>query len=262
MFDKLLRALGGGPVEDPRPDVPGRKISVPDIDILEAPTDEAPQTVPEEATSALQGRGFVICYDDSSGVSSERRIICHQVYSVDALTYLKARCLERQASRTFRVDRIREVYCSQTGESLGSPKALFLADVSRDHLPLPSPPYRAAQRALKLLVTIARVDGHIHPDELRVTAGFLREALPGPRHRSDRESLEDFAYRAAPSLSDFAATFDLLLRYDRQILPLFFSTLGPLVEADGTQDGQETQLIVELIRLAEQQGIKINLVPY
>jgi|GEM_PF-4666620 len=214
----------------------------------------------EEGPSPLQGRGFVICYDDSSGISSERRIICHQVYSVDALTYLKARCLERQASRTFRVDRIREVYCSKTGESLGLPAALFVSDVTREQLPLPGPAYRAAQRALRLLVTIARVDGHVHPGELRVTSDFIHAALPGAKHRADRESLEDFAYRAAPSLSDFAATFELMLRYDRQILPLFLATLGPLVEADGAQDGQETQLIVELINLASLQGIEIEVV--
>lgn len=75
------------------------------------------EPMPNRSTRAIK-QGWSIgevrfSYEDANGVPSERHVIVHSVSG----TYIKGECLDRQAERTFRLDRINgDVVDCNTGE--------------------------------------------------------------------------------------------------------------------------------------------------
>lgn len=73
--------------------------------------------MPNRSTRAIK-QGWSIgevrfSYEDANGIPSERHVIVHSVSG----TYIKGECLDRQAERTFRLDRINgDVVDCNTGE--------------------------------------------------------------------------------------------------------------------------------------------------
>ena len=100
-------------------------------------------------------------YVDASGEESERRFTCVCIEGFGEATRVKGYCHERKAYRTFRVDRIAELVCAETGELfeavphfelLRMTGALLVTDPVLTHV-------------ARMLVFLARCDGHYHPLE-------------------------------------------------------------------------------------------------
>lgn len=81
------------------------------------PKAERITATPNQSTRAIR-QGWSIgevrfSYEDANGIPSERHVIVHSVSG----TYIKGECLDRQAERTFRLDRINgDVVDCNTGE--------------------------------------------------------------------------------------------------------------------------------------------------
>lgn len=210
--------------------------------------------------SALANRAFVIGYVDSSGNQSERRIICREVYPSGGRAYLQAICLERQAPRSFRVDRISEVYCGVTGEDLGPAEKVFIvwgAERPVRRPPQPNPAVANARRALQILATLARCDGHVHPAEEKVIKAFLQDHLPNGTPQSTRSELLDYGLRLAPSFGTFVATFEqMLVESEPQVRAVLQGAID-VAEADGHWHPEELEAIKFLVDVAREAGVEI-----
>lgn len=80
-----------------------------------------PKIIPEPKSRAIR-TGWELCrvafdYEDSNGDWSTRQVTVHSVTS----TYIKGECHDRQAERTFRLDRVQgDITDLDTGEILGA----------------------------------------------------------------------------------------------------------------------------------------------
>lgn len=61
---------------------------------------------------------YRMTYKDASNNISERSIIMKELSEKDGRQYLKAVCMNKHAIRTFRADRVQELYSLETGEAL------------------------------------------------------------------------------------------------------------------------------------------------
>lgn len=233
---------------------------LPVVDVEEAAPAEP--VVPDDVVEALKNRAFVIVYVDTSGNESERRIMCREVYPSGGKTYVQAICLERRAPRLFRVDRIEEVYCGVTGENLGAPDIVFVSwgperPVRRP--PQPDPAVTAARRALRVLATLARCDGAVHPSEERVIREFLDAGLPAGVSAKDRAELLDYGLRLAPSYGSFVESFEQLLEASPRLVPAVLMAAIDVAEADGHWHPEEMEAIKFLIDVARENGVEVHI---
>ena len=75
---------------------------------------------------AISGICIAIDYVDVSGVPSNRRVICDEVYEDNELVYLRGYCLLREADRTFRADRIRRLRLPPDWNEVSDPQTFLL----------------------------------------------------------------------------------------------------------------------------------------
>lgn len=250
------------PQEDPAEDVVHEPLSPPDV------------------MAALANRPFVIVYVDARGEETERRIVVHEVYRAAELDYIRARCLERQASRRFRVDRVEEVYCGITGEDLGAPSAVFIPWVEREHAPV-APKTRAAPRplapaygatpeevceiavrhALRVLMTVARCDGEFHVREAAAVQAFVEAVLPRSRPAEDVDELCAYAARQAPSFAHFMESFHQVFSRAPQMGEPLLVACARVIAADGRFAGEEMDMLPDLIKLAAREGVRLTIEP-
>jgi len=131
---------------------------------------------------AAEGQSFMIEYKDSKGQASRRRITVWHISesSRDGIPFLYARCHERQAMRTFRIDRI--VNCIDYDGVVHSDVPRFLTDALGMSIGLASAAEDTAERRWQLilarvkvdatlLAAMSRCDGHVAPSEV---AAILR----------------------------------------------------------------------------------------
>lgn len=261
MLQIIKRLFAGGAAIEPVLTPPGFEApKLPAVDHEEesqALEKSGAQAVEE---SALANRAFVIAYVDASGAESERRIICRQVYLSGGKTYVQAVCLERQAARSFRVDRITEVYCGVSGEDLGSASLLFVGEVERPQRapPRTNPAVLSGRRALQILVTLARCDGQVHPSEVRVIEHFLDTNLSGRTTIEERASLVDYGMRLAPSFGTFVRTFERMLEIDSVLVGPVLQAAIDVAEADGYWHPEEVETIKFLIDVAQEANVEVS----
>lgn len=253
MFSGIMDALRGRQAVDRPLTPPGFSGAV--LPVVDA--DEGGGAVAD--ISGPERRAFIITYRDASGGRSERRIICHGVYEAEGLTYVRARCLERQASRTFRVDRISAVYCGVTGEDLGRSSVIFAATELRAATPKPDDMTAGLQRATAVLMTLARSDGRLHPKEADVVWRFVDTAAPLGFSRADRSSIQERALRLAPMPSAFLDDLLAILRWTPLLVePLLHSSVE-LAEADGRVAPEEIEILKAMVGLFQANGVNVTL---
>src|SRR5690349_2752391 len=73
----------------------------------------------------LAGVGLVLEYEDSRGRQTQRLVTCKQYEIRAGKEYLRAYCHHREAVRSFRLDRIVDIFDATTGESLSPVQAFF-----------------------------------------------------------------------------------------------------------------------------------------
>jgi uncharacterized tellurite resistance protein B-like protein len=212
--------------------------------------------LPVEADNELDvvsGLALVLEYAASNGAISQRLISCRKLSDRAGVLYLSAFCHERQALRSFRVDRILTVFDPATGEDLGAGPVHFLnfrADEtakSRLHWGL-SPRRRADLIALlTILIFIARCDERYHPlerDSLEaILARFwIRLELPGD---PDFEDIITYADRLSPDGEAFWLSVHRV-KETPQLIPLLRQAMREVVEADGILNPSEFYWVREV----------------
>lgn len=225
---------------------------------------------------------LMIEYRDARGQVTQRRITTRTVVEQDGVRYLQAICHERQALRSFRLDRI-VCFISQDGE-IEDAQAWFaevlpISDVvqdaerliifSGDRTKTPakqSKPaistYTALRRELAapmtLLVAAARSDEFLHPREIRRIlhfaedeAAMLRDAgqLPGDLDAEMFDKLERTMRRLRPTREDVDAALEALLSLDLPRKMQLARALAETAAADGKVDDIEAELIEEFSRI-------------
>jgi tellurite resistance protein len=208
-----------------------------------------PESVVADAAASerVRQRAFVIHYRDHAGQLSERRIVGLELFEADGALYLRARCLERQALRAFRIDRIETIRSGVTGEDLGPPQELFREALA--HPVRRSQSTRAAVRhALRALMTVARADGEVSPPELDVLEVFLEMALPDASE-ADLAGLLDYAAGLAPSFETFLHAVDEVCMADPKLAELMAGTALTLAQAHGAIDADEADLVADMTQI-------------
>lgn len=215
------------------------------------------RTPPEPPTAdTVIGRLLIIDYRDASDSLSQRRIVPLEVFEAADRLYVAAHCLERADDRRFRVDRMLGVSCGLTGEDLGAPGRLFAPTRSTSARLRPDEGTMAVQYGLRVLATLAKADGHLHPAEAGVMRRFAREAL-GPERQRHAEHLADWGERQSPHRGIFQQSLTHLVAHHRSLLPALLEACGRLISADGDLDAAELAWMDELIDLFGRNGLEV-----
>lgn len=213
---------------------------------------ESPIEEPEELSS-LSGLGLVIEYENGSGVRTQRIVTCKQMSLAGGVQYLKAYCHHRAAIRTFRIDRILDVFDPRTGESL-SPVQTFFAQFSPDQVSSSGLSWglSVSRRAdlialLNALVFMARCDREYHPLE----RSTIEQALTSFWMRLEILGDPDFAeiLQYADRLSPDGETFWLAMhrfREEPRLSEIFQRHARLLIEADNVIRSEEAYWLLEI----------------
>jgi hypothetical protein len=209
----------------------------------------------EPDLESIAGVGCIVTYAGSKGAVSIRRITCRKLSRKETTHYLQAYCHEREALRTFRIDRMVEVACGVTGEVF-TPGSKFFT------------PYSVAsdggaavgfglnvrlatdlRAGLNVLAFLARVDGQVVPEEQEVMARYCQSF--GLRFCSDSFDYEGtcrYACHLAPDAETFYVSLERLLRNGapQGLAQLTKRAAGDLIDADGIQAPEEFHYALKL----------------
>ena len=228
VLSRLSAAVSGMVVHPPKPEwaiasIPG-----------------AEETVAISERDASSSWAGFMRYVDAHGEVSERRIVCRAVEGYGQAETIAAYCCERKASRRFRIDRIEELVCLQTGEVI-DPFPHF--EQMRLHGAL-----KVIDKSLsdfgRILVFMSRCDGSVHPLEVdAVHEGMGRYVL---RFGGDDEvlarALKNIG-KIAPDGEDFVTALERIGRHPeaKQVSRLIIGCMDKVALADGALHANELE---------------------
>lgn len=214
--------------------------------------EETNSQLDDDAVS-LAGLTLVLEYENSKRELSQRVVTCRQ-FSISAeKSYLKAYCHHRAALRTFRLDRIKDIFDAKSGKSL-SPVQAFFASFSPDKVTKSGLPWglSVGRRAdlialLNALVFLARCDREFHPAEMHslegaLTAFWMRLELLG---NPDFDDILAYADRLSPDGETFWIAMQRF-REDQALADIFQRHARMLIEADGIVREEEAYWLLEI----------------
>lgn len=202
---------------------------------------------------SLSGLALIIEYENSKKERAQRVVTCKQLSVQGETEYLKAYCHHRKSVRTFRVDRIADVFDPSSGESL-SPVQAFFAQFSPDKVTRSGLSWGLSvqKRAdlialLNALVFIARCDREFHPAERSVlesslSSFWLRMEVAGD---PDFDDILDYATRLSPDGETFWLAMQRFAE-DRALSGIFRQQVRALIEADGVIREEEAYWALEI----------------
>lgn len=217
-------------------------------------------------------------YTDVKGAESRRRITTLRIRFRSGHHVLLARCHERKAQRTFRLDRIGG-FIDSDGEII-PPDQFFhdLLDVdlnrllSLEHDVAPAPrsvasAYTRLRReispALVILSAAARVDHFLHPEEVDRIMQYTETAAMNLRRSGDLDampSVEDFdrlgrlILRTRPTQDELGTALTTLARWPDARLAALGRALVAVITADGVIVPSEEEFADDLRRLLRLEG--------
>ncbi|NKJ40802.1 TerB family tellurite resistance protein [Novosphingobium sp. SG720] len=205
-----------------------------------------PKSAEIEELIELRGRGKssgwagFMHYTDANGDTSSRRIVCRSISGNGRPETVTAYCCERKAHRTFRIDRIDELICVETGEVL-DPATHFAELWSKGAL-------KVADKTLtdfaRVLVFMARCDGEFHPLELQeVEAALWRYGAEfGLDDKTIKTAVRGVG-RIAPDSEDFVDSLKRISHHcEARLLSLMLlDSVDQVAAADGRIDEQEVE---------------------
>lgn len=207
----------------------------------------------EADLGSLSGLGLILEYEDSRGRSTQRVVTCKQFSIEGGFQYLKAYCHHREAVRTFRLDRIVDIFDPRTGESLSPVQAFFLKfspdKITQSGLTWGLSVGRRADliALLNALIFIARCDREFHPTERAVlevalTSYWIRLELLGD---PDFEDILAYADRLSPDGETFWLAMHRFLE-ENALGDIFKRHVRMLIEADGIVRSEEVYWGLEI----------------
>lgn len=215
--------------------------------------DEDQEAEPLESIESVGGFSVVIEYTDTKGNASQRLITCRNLTVRAGKEYINAFCHHRQSPRSFRIDRITDIFDTNTGESLSPAQAFFSTfepdESSKSGLTWGLSVGRRADliALLNALIFIARCDTEFHPSEREslekaLTSFWLRlEVLGDP----DFDDILRYADRLAPDGETFWVAMHRF-KEDRELADIFVRHANLLIQADGIIDEAETYWSIEI----------------
>ena len=208
--------------------------------------------VQRDASSAWAA---LIVYENAKGKRSSRRISCQAIKGFASAETVISFCHERRMVRSFRIDRIIELICAETGEVL-DPVSHF------DHLRLTgalSIKDDALLEVVRVLAFLARCDGEYHPlESTALEDTLMRYAVRFGGTDASIEAALKGARRLAPDGDDLIKALE---RFSA-------SPLGPklsrfildagadLIAADGRLDSEEARWAVEMSNLLKEMAVR------
>jgi uncharacterized tellurite resistance protein B-like protein len=217
---------------------------------LPAEDDAEPESAKGAAAPPL---ALFLHYVNAKAEISHRRVTVRQVIGRPPATIL-CFCHERRAVRNFRLDRIQEAACAETGEIYDR---LTLLQLLGDRGLRGVDP--RVRRAVHVLVFMMRCDGHAHPAELvAVDDALARYMVRFGGDDADHEQAMRMARQVAPDGDDFLIALRSFVKDAEapQLARWLDRSLGELIDADGTQSADEFAWMTEacdlIARMAEQ----------
>lgn len=226
------------------------------------PRKRAPARPP--TVTPMEGQSFIIEYMDGRGQLSQRRI---SVWGIDegseGIPRLVARCHEQQATRRFRIDRIRSVI-SLDGEVFDDVGA-YLADrlglegapdaIARAPRPGLSPAWPKMLELCRpyaiLLGALSVADGRKIQVEIDAAADFCvwlcRKAGLEP-DEPERQAFGAFMKGMRPAEMSVVTALDALMSEEPETLTAFARAGRAVIEADGVLHPAEVALLNEIAR--------------
>jgi hypothetical protein len=186
-----------------------------------------------------------LCYIDADGEPSERRFTCHSIGGFEFATHVSGFCHERQAPRMFRVDRIRELVCADSGECFDASTHF---DLLRETGAL-----RVEDKVLadvaRLLVFLARCDGEYHPMERdTLSAQFERYCVRFNGTNGMLEAVTTGCGQLAPDSTDMIKAIGRLARSKggSRVARFVLDAGAAVIDADRRHAPEETRWAVEM----------------
>jgi tellurite resistance protein len=218
---------------------------------------------------ASEGQTFVICYVNSQGARSTRRISMRALKrTADLRILLVARCAETQKMMGFQADRIR--YCMDVNGEKYEPPAGFLAEIfGLDPLdakllasegtsnPLPWPPpdqtYGLLRQQLRhelvLLVAMSESDGQVSQSETEAIIAYVEERAKtlGIELEENRiRMLQGFIRRLRPTEDQIKASIEDVAARSSKAQVEILEACTEIMLADGEVHAAERALLEQI----------------
>lgn len=184
-------------------------------------------------------------YTNGKGEVSERRIICIALEGVGEVERFRGRCVETDAFKCFRVDRVSELMDLSTGEFL-DPASHFEELRRTGALAMRD---KALEDIARVLVFLARCDGEHHPLEAAALEdAFGRYAFRFGGYDHELERAMQRCVGLAPDDEDVAGAVDRFGRLDNgaAIARFVLDQAGKVIDADGRHADEEIRWAIEI----------------
>lgn len=218
----------------------------------------------EDANDLLgfaEGQSFLIEYVDSKGNSSTRRITVWGIKAGTSCPLLVAQCHERNAKRSFRIDRIQAIF--DFDGVLQEPLADFFIETfgmpsnvihdalrSSDSIPRPAQVPNTTpvsnrwnqvrricrDRGVPLLCLIARADSDFHETELNVIGEYAHRCCTSESINlspAERDRLAGYIERLRPTPTSTTKCLDKAATWNNKELSELLEACAHVVKADG-----------------------------
>lgn len=220
----------------------------------------------QEADNLTKGMRFGLSYSDAFGNESSRAIRLISVGRLGTNLYLNGFCELRKENRTFRVDRILEIYDLSTGEIIDSPANYFsrLSNARRS-----TNEYAVGNQGgnvqilekmsdeLRLLCVVARADGKISRAERDVMKKYatmraldFEKTIP----TGFVEGVDDWLKYQSPAAGQVAEILTSIRTQQPELMIFLWAVAGAVAAAD-KKFGQAEKAIVDAIKNAVQLDI-------
>ena len=218
--------------------VKGKSVPVPTPEWCRPKPAEVEELIELRGRGKSSGWAGFMHYTDANGDESARRIICRSISGYGRPETVTAFCCERKAHRTFRIDRIKELICLETGEVLDP--AVHFDELWRNGA------LKVADKTLtdfaRILVFMARCDGEFHPLELKEVETAL--ARYGAEFSIEDKTIKTAirnSGKIAPDDDDFVMGLSKISKHPnaRRLSRLLLESVSNIAAADGRIHQQE-----------------------
>lgn len=197
----------------------------------------------------LAGAGFGIEYVDATGACTVRRITALKLRYNAGMPLLLCWCHERGALRSFRLDRVRCCYDTngEVFETANFLRSAFAIDINR--IIEVVEPEDVFGNGLRILAALARVDGHLHPEELERMMQYcvsIYDHYGASMPLGLDKALPELAFRLRPTTVVVERSLRGLRRAAAGERRLFARYAVQVMDADSVQHPDEFALVQRL----------------
>lgn len=249
-WDKKLAALSVAP---PIPSMPAS-----------LPVSEHDYPVPDQRNFLpyyLEGQMIEIDYLDANSAPTHRRVRCGRCFTENALIYLQGFCLERQALREFRLDRVQSLIVMGTGEVFEDARLWLessnrldeLGDDQRSQNTVRFA-FRKVKSAVQILMFLARYDGMLHAAETAVVDRYIDQYFRKPRARDVElkiKGCQRIARGLFPTTEELWDALGNLIEDGEQQCASVLLYIDEIIACDGTTMPAEIDLRNAIAQLVE-----------